>query len=57
VLECHDEIPGDQPVLIFYCDTGAILAQAELILRVVGYDNDQILRDGFGAHQRMLDIQ
>jgi len=65
VLERQDEIPGDQPVLI-YCDTGAISAQAGLILRVVGYDNVRILRGGynswlaaggFDAHQRMLDIQ
>ena len=46
VLEQRSKIPKDKMVLI-YCNTGSLSAQAGLALRLVGYDNVKILQGGF----------
>ena len=46
VLEQRAKIPKDKMVLI-YCNTGSLSAQAGLALRVAGYDNVRILQGGF----------
>ena len=46
VLEQRAKIPKDKMVLI-YCNTGSLSAQAGLALRLVGYDNVKILQGGF----------
>ena len=46
VLEQRSKIPKDKMVLI-YCNTGSLSAQAGLALRRVGYDNVKILQGGF----------
>ena len=46
VLAERDELPQDQPVLI-YCNTGSLSAQAGFALRVAGYENVRILQGGF----------
>ena len=59
----RDEIPGDQPVVI-YCNTGSLSAQAVFALRLLGWDNVRTLQDGFvgwktrggfEAHQRAIE--
>jgi len=51
VIERRDEIPTDQQVLI-YCDTGALSAQAGVLLRLIGYNNVRILQGGFNGWQQ-----
>lgn len=46
VLEQRAKIPKDKMVLI-YCNTGSLSAQAGFALRVAGYDNVKILQGGF----------
>ena len=46
VLEQRSKIPKDKVVLI-YCNTGSLSAQAGLALRLAGYDNVKILQGGF----------
>ena len=46
VLEQRARIPKDKMVLI-YCNTGSLSAQAGFALRVAGYDNVRILQGGF----------
>ena len=46
VLEQRSKIPKDKMVLI-YCNTGSLRAQAGLALRLAGYDNVKILQGGF----------
>lgn len=46
VLAEKGRIPKDKMVLI-YCNTGSLSAQAGLALRVAGYDNVRILQGGY----------
>ena len=46
VLEHRSKIPKDKMVLI-YCNTGSLSAQAGFALRVAGYENVKILQGGF----------
>lgn len=46
VLAKSDEIPRDKMVVI-YCNTGSLSAQAGFALRVSGFDNVRILQGGF----------
>ncbi len=46
VLEQRRKIPKDKMVLI-YCNTGSLSAQAGFALRVAGYENVKILQGGF----------
>jgi rhodanese-related sulfurtransferase len=46
VLEQREKIPKDKMVLI-YCNTGSLSAQAGFALRVAGYENVKILQGGF----------
>lgn len=46
VLEQRSKIPKDKMVLI-YCNTGSLSAQAGFALRLAGYDNVKILQGGF----------
>jgi rhodanese-related sulfurtransferase len=46
VLEQRTRIPKDKMVLI-YCNTGSLSAQAGFALRVAGYENVKILQGGF----------
>lgn len=46
VLNERDSIPTDKMVLI-YCNTGSLSAQAGFALRVSGHDNVRILQGGF----------
>jgi len=46
VLNERDSLPTDQMVLI-YCNTGSLSAQAGFALRVAGHDNVRILQGGF----------
>jgi rhodanese-related sulfurtransferase len=46
VLEQREKLPRDKMVLI-YCNTGSLSAQAGFALRVAGYDNVRILQGGF----------
>lgn len=46
VLNERDQIPTDKMVLI-YCNTGSLSAQAGFALRVAGYENVRILQGGF----------
>lgn len=46
VLGKRDEIPKDKMVLI-YCNTGSLSAQAGFALRVAGWENVKILQGGF----------
>jgi rhodanese-related sulfurtransferase len=48
VLAHRDEIPADQPVVI-YCNTGSLSAQAGFALRVAGHENVLILQGGFDS--------
>lgn len=65
VLEQRAKIPKDKMVLI-YCNTGSLSAQAGFALRVAGYDNVRILQGGFeewkakgglDANARAIDAQ
>lgn len=40
------ELPKDRMVLI-YCNTGTLSAQAVFVLRLLGYDNVKVLQDGY----------
>jgi rhodanese-related sulfurtransferase len=46
VIEQRARIPKDKMVLI-YCNTGSLSAQAGFALRVVGYENVKILQGGY----------
>ncbi|UOD50964.1 rhodanese-like domain-containing protein [Orrella daihaiensis] len=46
VLNERDNIPTDKMVLI-YCNTGSLSAQAGFALRVAGHENVRILQGGF----------
>jgi len=46
VLEQRAKLPKDKMVLI-YCNTGSLSAQAGFALRVAGYENVRILQGGF----------
>ncbi len=46
VLEQRAKLPKDKMVLI-YCNTGSLSAQAGFALRVAGYENVKILQGGF----------
>ncbi len=46
VLARRSEIPRDRMVLM-YCNTGSLSAQAGFALRVAGWDNVRILQGGF----------
>lgn len=46
VLARRAELPRDRMVLL-YCNTGTLSAQAGLALRLAGMDNVRILQDGF----------
>lgn len=46
VLEQRAKIPKDKMVLI-YCNTGSLSAQAGFALRVAGYENVRILQGGY----------
>ncbi|MBZ0092316.1 MAG: rhodanese-like domain-containing protein [Sulfuricellaceae bacterium] len=47
VLARRSELPTDKMVLV-YCNSGTLSAQAGLALRVAGMDNVRILQGGFG---------
>jgi len=40
------ELPKDRMVLV-YCNSGSLSAQAAFALRLLGYDNVKVLQDGF----------
>jgi rhodanese-related sulfurtransferase len=40
------EIPKDRMVVV-YCNSGSLSAQAVFALRLIGYDNVKVLQDGF----------
>src|SRR5512135_2622481 len=40
------ELPKDRMVVV-YCNSGSLSAQAVLALRLLGYDNVKVLQDGF----------
>lgn len=40
------ELPKDRMV-VMYCNTGSLSAQAVFALRLLGYDNVKVLQDGF----------
>jgi rhodanese-related sulfurtransferase len=46
VLEQREKLPRDKMVLM-YCNTGSLSAQAGFALRVAGHDNVRILQGGF----------
>jgi len=46
VLNERDQLPDDKMILI-YCNTGTLSAQAGFALRVAGHDNVRILQGGF----------
>lgn len=46
VLSSRNDIPKDKMVLI-YCNTGSLSAQAGFALRVAGWENVKILQGGF----------
>ncbi|MGA0056958.1 MAG: rhodanese-like domain-containing protein [Burkholderiaceae bacterium] len=46
VLEQREKLPRDKMVLI-YCNTGSLSAQAGFALRVAGHENVRILQGGF----------
>lgn len=46
VLEQRSQIPKNKMVLV-YCNTGSLSAQAGLALRLSGYDNVRILQGGY----------
>ena len=50
ILAKRDTIPKDRPVLV-YCNTGTLSSQAGFALRVAGWENVQILHDGFQGYQ------
>jgi rhodanese-related sulfurtransferase len=50
VLAKRQHIPKDQMVLI-YCNTGSLSAQAGFALRVAGWENVRILQGGFAEWQ------
>jgi rhodanese-related sulfurtransferase len=56
----RSELPGDRMV-VMYCNSGSLSAQAVFALRLIGYDNVKVLQDGlegwkkkggFEAHAR-----
>jgi rhodanese-related sulfurtransferase len=50
VLNKRDQIPKDKMVLI-YCNSGSLSAQAGFALRVAGWENVRILQGGFDEWQ------
>jgi rhodanese-related sulfurtransferase len=50
VVAQRDNIPQDRPVLV-YCNTGTLSSQAGLALRVLGWENVQILHGGFDEYK------
>jgi rhodanese-related sulfurtransferase len=50
VVEQRSKIAKDRMVLI-YCNTGSLSAQAGLALRLIGYDNVKILQGGYQEWQ------
>lgn len=50
VVAQRDSIPQDRPVLV-YCNTGTLSSQAGLALRVLGWENVQILHGGFDDYK------
>jgi rhodanese-related sulfurtransferase len=50
VLNKRDDIPKDKMVLI-YCNSGSLSAQAGFALRVAGWENVRILQGGFDEWQ------
>ena len=42
----RNEIPKDHMVVV-YCNSGSLSAQAVFALRLLGYDNVKVLQDGF----------
>ena len=46
ILERREALPTDEMVLV-YCNTGSLSAQAGLMLRLAGMDNVRILQGGF----------
>lgn len=50
VLEQRNQIPRDKMVLI-YCNTGSLSAQAGFALRVAGFENVKILQGGYQEWQ------
>jgi rhodanese-related sulfurtransferase len=50
VIEQRSKIARDRMVLL-YCNTGSLSAQAGLALRLIGYDNVKILQGGYQEWQ------
>ena len=50
VVAQRNTIPKDRPVLV-YCNTGTLSSQAGLALRVLGWENVQILHGGFEEYK------
>jgi rhodanese-related sulfurtransferase len=42
----RDELPKDRMV-VMYCNSGSLSAQAVFALRLLGYDNVKVLQDGY----------
>ncbi len=40
------ELPRDRMVVVVYCNSGSLSAQAVFALRLLGYDNVKVLQDG-----------
>ncbi|HRD72569.1 MAG TPA: rhodanese-like domain-containing protein [Aquimonas sp.] len=52
VLARRDEIPKDRMVVI-YCNSGSLSAQAVFALRVLGWENVKVLQDGMQGWKRL----
>lgn len=50
VLAKRASIPKNKPVLV-YCNTGTLSSQAGLALRFAGWENVQILHDGYAGYR------
>jgi rhodanese-related sulfurtransferase len=50
VIEQRSKVARDRMVLL-YCNTGSLSAQAGLALRLIGYDNVKILQGGYQEWQ------
>ena len=50
VIATRQTIPKNRPVLV-YCNTGTLSSQAGLALRFAGWDNVQILHDGYVGYK------
>ena len=51
ILDRRNELPSDEMVLV-YCNTGTLSAQAGLMLRLAGMDNVRILQGGFTGFKK-----